>query len=454
MPTNLTATPVSSSQIKVSWNASTDITGVSGYNVYRNGQQITAVFGGVTTYSDTQLTSNTTYRYSVSAFDSAGNNSGRSSEVSATTVNSSTKVFGTTVNDYGRGVAIDSSGNVYVTGWTQGNMDGIPNPGGGDIFLVKYNPDGSHHWTRLLGTSGVTEPTPEDFGSFGQNAAVDKDGNVFVTGYTVGGIDGIPGAGGKDAFLVKFNSSGAKQWTRLLSTASDDVGTSVAVDSLGNIYMTGWTGNPGSEDIFLAKYNPSGNPQWMEKLGTSDTDLGMGVAIDEMGGTIYAYISGGTKGNLDGKTNMNPGTFDIFLSAYDVTGSGHTRKWTQLLGTSSDDAGLGVTARGGFVWITGFTTAALDGNTHAGGYDFFVAKFNSSGSKEWTTQFGTASDDMAFGIAVDNIGNSLVAGFTSGNLGGQFNQSQCRNGRYFPGQIRDRGRYPILGKAFGNEWRG
>jgi len=398
-----------------------------GYSVYRNGVQITAVFGGVTTYSDTQLTSNTTYAYSVSAFDSSGNNSARCTEVSETTLNSSTKVFGTAINDYGRGVAVDSSGNVYVTGWTQGDLDGISNLGGGDIFLMRYNSDGSHAWTNLLGTLGVAEPTATDYGSFGLNVAVDGSGNIYVTGYTTGTMDGQTNSGGKDAFLVKFDSSGIKQWTRLWGASSDDVGTSVAVDSSGNAYITGSTTNAGTEDIFLVKYNSSGVFQWVEQLGTSATDIGLGIAIDQVGGTTYAYVTGGTQGNLDGQSNVNPGTFDIFLTAYNVTGSTHTKQWTHLLGTSTDDAGLGITARGGGVWVTGFTSAALDGNTHSGGNDIFVARYSYLGVKQWTTQLGTTSDEMAFGIAVDSIGNSYVTGFTSGSLGGQFTNPNAGN---------------------------
>ena len=91
----------------------------------------------------------------VSAYDSAGNESWhRASLASATTLDTATVLFGTAANDYARGVALDSSGNIYVTGWTAGALNGQANPNGADIFLTKYNASGVHQWTRLLGTTG------------------------------------------------------------------------------------------------------------------------------------------------------------------------------------------------------------------------------------------------------------------------------------------------------------
>ena len=89
-----------------------------------------------------------------------------------------------------------------------------------------------------------------------------------MTGYTYGGLDGNTNSGGKDIFLVKYNSSGTKQWTKQLGTSSNDLGMDVTTDSSGNIYVTGYTGggldgntNSGEWDIFLIKYNSSGIKQ-------------------------------------------------------------------------------------------------------------------------------------------------------------------------------------------------
>ena len=105
-------------------------------------------------------------------------------------------------NDYANGVATDSSGNVYVTGGTKGGLDGNTSAGDTDLFVVKYNTSGTKQWTKQLGTSAFDV-------AFG--VATDSSGNVYVTGYTKGGLDGNTSAGDRDLFVVKYNSSGTKQ---------------------------------------------------------------------------------------------------------------------------------------------------------------------------------------------------------------------------------------------------
>ena len=104
-------------------------------------------------------------------------------------------------NDYANGVATDSSGNVYVTGGTKGGLDGNTSAGNTDLFVVKYNSSGTKQWTKQLGTSGRDSAN---------GVATDSSGNVYVTGYTSGGLDGT-NAGGYDLYVVKYNSSGTKQ---------------------------------------------------------------------------------------------------------------------------------------------------------------------------------------------------------------------------------------------------
>jgi len=159
-----------------------------------------------------------------------------------------------------------------------------------------------------------------------------------------------------DIFLVKYNSSGTKQWTKQLGTSSHDGGNSVTTDSSGNIYVTGYTqggldGNTssGHSDIFLI------------------------------------YVTGYTQGGLDGNTNYGndcrfPPCSDIVLVKYNSYG---TKQWTKQLGTSSDDRGNSVTTdSSGNIYVTGYTEGGLDGNTNSGGWDIFLIKFNSSGTKQ------------------------------------------------------------------------
>ena len=113
-----------------------------------------------------------------------------------------TKQLGTSSDDIGRGVTTDPSGNIYMTGFTKGGLDGNTNSGRNDIFLVKYNSSGTKQWTKQLGTSSDDE---------GNGVSTDSSGNIYVTGYTYGGLDGNTNLGSWDIFLVKYNSSGTKQ---------------------------------------------------------------------------------------------------------------------------------------------------------------------------------------------------------------------------------------------------
>ncbi len=154
-------------------------------------------------------------------------------------------------------------------------------------------------WIRQLGTSGT---------DYGHGVAVDGAGNVFISGSTDGNLDGI-NAGGTDAFLAKYNSAGNLLWTRQLGTSTTDAALSIAVDSAGNAFISGFTGgdlggtNAGYDDAFLTKYNSDGNLQWTQQLGTSTTDWAHSVAVDGAGN---AFISGFTVGNLSG-TNVGGG---------------------------------------------------------------------------------------------------------------------------------------------------
>jgi len=272
-------------------------------------------------------------------------------------------------------------------------------------FTVYITWSGSHQ----LGTSGS---------DLANGVATDSSGNVYVTGKTKGGLDGCKSAGVEDLFVVKYNSSGTKQWTNQLGSSSRDSANDVATDSSGNIYVTGTTyweldGNTsaGKADLFVVKYNSSGTWQWTKQNGTDRYDEARGVATDSSGNV---YVTGYTEGGLDGNTSA--GNADLFVVKYNSSGS---KQWTNQLGTSSTDTANGVaTDSSGNVYVAGGTYGGLDGNTGSGVNDLFVVKYNSSGTKQWTKQLGTSSNDRAHGVATDSSGNVYVTGYTAGGLDG------------------------------------
>jgi hypothetical protein len=317
-----------------------------------------------------------------------------------------TKQLGTSGTENAKGVATDSSGNFYVTGRTTGGMDGT-NAGNYDIYLVKYNSSWTKQWTKQLGTSGRDT-------AYG--VSTDSSDNVYVTGDTNGGLDGNTNAGSYDIFVVKYNSSGTKQWTKQLGTSGNDTGRGVATDSSDNVYVIGGTNgaldgtNAGNYDLILVMYNMNGNKQWTKQLGTSSYDIANGVATDS---SDNVYVTGGTEGTLDG---TNAGSRDLFVVKYNSIGA---KQWTKQLGTSSYDMANGVAIDSSAnVYVTGYTSGGLDGNTSAGDDDIFLVKYNSSGSKQWTKQLGTSSADNANGVATDLSDNVFVTGFTRGGLDG------------------------------------
>ncbi len=324
-----------------------------------------------------------------------------------------TRQMGTASHDYGFDVSVDDSGNVYMTGSTQGDLDGNTSAGATDVFLTKYTPDGNKLWTRQIGTS-MTD--------LGQGVAADGSGNVYVTGQTSGNLDGNANAGSTDAFIVKYDSDGNKQWSRLLGTASYEQAYGAAVDGAGNAYVAGYTrgnldGNvsAGGNDVFLAKFDPAGNKLWTRQMGSSayDTEKCMNIGPD---GTIY--IGGYTSGSLYG--NPYNGGNNLFVISCDPDGN---LNWASQLGSGSYDYGFSVSAAGDGVYIVGYTEGDLDGNTKAGTLagDFFVVKFGLDGNKQWTREMGT-TDIWDGAYAVHATGNgAYVAGYTEGSLGGYAN---------------------------------
>ena len=214
-----------------------------------------------------------------------------------------TRQLGTSANDFASSVATDSSGNVYVTGYTEGELEGS-NAGSVDLFVVKYDSGGAKQWTKQLGTSS------SDYAS---GIATDSSGNVYLTGYTSGALDNNTSAGQNDLFVVKYDSSGAKQWTKQLGTSSLDSAYGIATDSSGNVYVTGstWGDLDGSNacyaDLFVVKYDSGGIKQWTQQLGSAVDDTAFGITTDSSGSV---YVTGSTWGVLNG---INVGGGDLFV---------------------------------------------------------------------------------------------------------------------------------------------
>jgi cysteine-rich repeat protein len=279
------------------------------------------------------------------------------------------KLMGALGPDQGIGVAVDSNDNVLLTGSFSEtvNFGGGPLTGANssnNIFLVKYSPAGNHLWSKRFGD--VT-------GSVGRSVAVDNNDNILLTGSFSGTVNfgggSLTGAGSTDVFLVSFSPTGSHRWSKGFGGNSSDGGKSVAVDGIGNVYVTGYFketanfgGGPltsaGGKDIFIAKYAPTGNHLWSGRFGGVYDQEAAAIAAD--------------------------GSSDII-----VTGSfRHTV-----------DFGGGPLSTFGFMYS-----------------DIFIAKLTPTGGHLWSKSFGYGDNDnqASASVAVDSSGNSVVTGSFTG----------------------------------------
>jgi uncharacterized delta-60 repeat protein len=323
-----------------------------------------------------------------------------------------TKLLGTSSEDLAFALTTGNDGAIYVSGHTYGNLDGQTNSGGADAFITKYNPDGTKVWTKLLGTSGT---------DYAYALTTGNDGAIYVSGYTYGNLDGQTNSGGLDAFIIKYNPDGTKVWTKLLGTSGDDQSYALTTGNDGTIYVSGVTNgnldsqtNSGGLDAFITKYNPDGTKVWTKLLGTSGYDQAFALTTGNDGAI---YVSGFTTGNLDGQTY--DGRTDAFITKYNSDG---TKVWTKLLGTSgSAQANALTTGNDGAIYVSGYTYGNLDGQTNNGYEDAFITKYNPDGTKVWTKLLGTSNPDQANALTTGKDGAIYVTGVTGGNLDGQTN---------------------------------
>jgi hypothetical protein len=237
------------------------------------------------------------------------------------------KRFGDVGDDRGYAVAVDRSGNVFVTGFFSGTADfgggNLVSAGSGDIFLAKYDANGVHQWSRRFGDS-------DD--QVGTAIAVDGSGNVFMTGDFAGTVDFgggnlVSAFDSYDIFLAKYNANGVHQWSHRFGGVGFSGGSAVAVDGSGNVVVTGafengvyFGGNAswvsaGQSDMFVARFSGVGVHQWSRGFGDTGRDNGRGVAVD---GSGNVFVAGSSEGPADfgGGDIAGSGSFDIFVAKY------------------------------------------------------------------------------------------------------------------------------------------
>ena len=343
------------------------------------------------------------------------------------------------------GIAVDSSGNAYATGWTE-SLDfpiagavQAANQGGVDTFVVKFNSAGSALlYATYLGGRGDDR---------GAGIAVDSAGEAWVTGATgstnfplVQPVSSILG-GGKDAFVVKLSASGSNLlFSTYLGGTNYDLGTAIALDPSGNAYVAGDTLSAnfpnvlgaqahlgGKTDAFVTKFLAAGTLAWSTFLGGSNDDHAGGVAVDANGN---AWIAGSTTSAdfpvLGGFQSTLNGGQDAFVAKIQFSTSAELAYSTYLGGSGGgsgwvEQANAIAVDSSGAAYVAGVTnssnfptTSGAFQTSFSGQQDVFVSKIAAGGSTlVYSTYLGGTSFDWASGIALDASRNAYVTGYTS-----------------------------------------
>jgi hypothetical protein len=391
-------------------------------------------------------------------------------------------------NDFGFSVAVDSNipdNNIIITGYytaatTFYNADGsgtsltLPGSGGADVFIVKYNSNGTGIWaTRIAGGGSTVSPQP------GLGVSVDSfDNSIIVTGYygtTVTIYNATPLPSGTfttlptlatngsvfHTFIVKYDSDGIGQWaTRIAPVVAGGgfiFGLGVKIipnsSSAGDIIVTGaFAANAtifnapgtvatlptlvlvsGTSNVFIVKYNSSGVGQWSSRIAGTVNDRGYGVAVDSSNNIIVTGFYTGiatiiNPGGIIFGTLPNSGggvTNDVFIVKYNSSGFGI---WATRIGGANNERGQGVTVDSlNNIIVTGYyalntitiynapggTVSTLPTLTNSGTNDVFIVKYNSSGIGQWATRIAGTADDTGNSITVDSNNNIIVTGYYS-----------------------------------------
>ncbi len=341
--------------------------------------------------------------------------------------------------DWSLDVTLDSSGNVYVTGWSIGNDTES------DYATVKYDSDGNQLWVARY-------DGPVSGYDLAYAIAIDYSGDIYTTGWSQGNSTEA------DCATVKYDSDGNQLWVARYNgpVSSEDKSYAITIDAWAHVYVTGWSQGNGTEaDYATIKYDSDGNQLWVARYDgpVSGDDNGHNIAIDNWGNV---YVTGWSTGNgteadyatvkytnhgdpewvarYDGPAN---GEDKPYAMVIDSRSNIYVTGWSQGNGTDIDYATIKYDSDGNQLWVVRYDgpasgedsarTIALDGfgNLYVGGwsrgdgvrYDYATIKYDADGNQLWIARYdGPASGhDKVYDIAVNSVGDTYVTGRSSGN---------------------------------------
>lgn len=310
-----------------------------------------------------------------------------------------TKQFGTTEDDIINWVTLDPSGNVFVTGCTNG-VFGEKNFGKEDIIVARFDSNGNIIWQKQYGSDST---------DVGNMVYVDYQGNIYIAAATKGTMDKTA-FGGADCVILKLDHHGNIIWKKQFGTGKGDECAGITGDST-NIYICGYTfgdlaaKNRGGLDAFIGKFNGNGEQVKLFQFGTEKFDMASHITLDK---EKNMYIGGSTAGDFDGK---NQGEGDSFITKinkdFEIT-------WTQQFGTNKWDGinGIALNER-----VCG--NIVVSGCQRWPNCESFIRMYSKEGSLLWANNYsagGKNGGTCGKGVCIDYRGNIYHSGNTGGNL--------------------------------------
>jgi hypothetical protein len=331
--------------------------------------------------------------------------------------------YGDKEEQVGGHVATDDSGNVYLTGYFQSEIDlgggALKATGTGyDVYVAKFDGKGSHVWSKSFPGAGD---------EIASSVAVDEAGNVYLTGNFDNTIDFGPGqmmsTGGTDVYLAKLSgSNGSTLWANRYGDTGNSTPRGLTIDGNGNMLLVGYytsgikfgggnLASTGGNDIFVAKFNGSGVHQWSNRYGDSNYQEAYGVAVDSSNNVIVAgrFAGSVTFGSL--ATMTSAGITDAFVVKLNSSG---VPQWSKRYGDGDQQSVAAVAVdSAGSVLFTGAMVGAIDlgGGTRSG--MMYAAKIDASGNHLWSKGYSAGRSED---ITVDDAGNVVLVGSFSGTL--------------------------------------
>ena len=287
-------------------------------------------------------------------------------------------------------LVVDSQGNVYVAGWA---VIGIGS--GWDYVTIKYGPSGNRLWIKRYNGPGNSWDSAYAIG-------VDAQGNVYVTGGSVGA------SLFSDFATIKYGPNGDRLWVRRYNGAANDwdQAFALAIDSEGNVYVTGQSATAGSGyDYTTIKYSPAGVLIWAKRYngpGNGD-DVPTAIAVDAQGNAYVTGSSTGVDSYSDYTTiKYGPSGDRLWAKRYNGPGNG-----------DDTPTAIAVDAQGN-AYVTGYSPGAGSGG------DYATIKYSPSGERLWVQRYNGPGngDDSAHAIALDAQGNVYVTGESEGEGSG------------------------------------